>query len=89
MSSACAVELLVCIGVRVCGWPNSSSVVHMEIAVFVLMNSAASSASVADDITDFITCKMLRMAPLLIRILSFPAMNMWLPAWLWAFGSDR
>ncbi len=38
VSNACAVELLVCIGVCVCGWPNSSSVVHMEMAVFALMN---------------------------------------------------
>ncbi len=89
VSSACAVELLVCIGVHACGWPNSLSVVRMEMAVFALMNSAASSASAADDITDFITCNMLRTAPLLIRILSFPAMNMWPPARLWTFGSDR
>ncbi len=89
VSSTCAVELLVCIGVRICGWPNSLSVVRMETVVFELMNSAASSASAADDLTDFITCKMLRMAPLLIGISSFPAMNMWPPAWLWAFSSDR
>ncbi len=89
VSSACAIELLVCIVVRVCGWPNSLSVVHMEMAGFALMNSAASSASAADDITDFITCEMLRTAPLLIGILSSPAMNMWLPARLLTFGSDR
>ncbi len=89
VSSACAVELLVCIGLCVCGWPNSLSVVCMETAVFALMNSVASSASAADDITDFITCKMLRTAPLLIRISLFPAMNIWPPAWLWAFGFDR
>ncbi len=85
MSSVCAVELLVCIGVCICGWPNSLSVACMETAVFVLMNSAASSASAADDITDFITCEMLRTAPLLIGILSSPAMNMWPPARLRAF----
>jgi hypothetical protein len=89
VSSACAVEMLVCIGVHVWGWPNSLSVVRMETAVFALMNSAASSASAADDMTDFIICKMLRMTPLLIGILSSPAINMWPPAWLWAFGSDR
>ncbi len=61
----------------------------METAVFALMNSAASSASMADDMTDFIICKMLRTALLLIGILSSPAMNMWPPARLWAFGSDR
>ncbi len=89
MSSACAVELLACIGVRVCGWRNSLSVVYIEMAVFALMNSAASSASAADDIIDFVTCKMLRTVPLLIGISSFPAMNMWPPAQLRAFGSDR
>ncbi len=89
VSSACAVELLVCISVCVWGWPDSSSIVRMETAVFALMNSAASSASAADDRTDFIICKMLRMAPLLIGSLSYPAMNMWPPARLWVFGSDR
>jgi hypothetical protein len=33
VSSACAVELPVCIGVHVWGWPNSLSVVCMETAV--------------------------------------------------------
>ena len=42
VSSACAVELLVCIGVRVWGWPNSLSVVRMDTAVFALMNNAPS-----------------------------------------------
>ncbi len=89
VSSACAVELSVCIGVHIWGWPNSSSVVHMEMAVFALLDSVASSASAADDMTDFIICKMLWTAPLLIRISSSPAMIMLLPARLWAFGSDR
>ncbi len=89
MSSACAVELSVCIGVCIWGWPNSSSIVHMKTVVFALMNSAASSVSAADDMTDFMIWEMLRMAPLLIGILSSPAMNMWPPAWLRAFSSDR
>ena len=89
MSSACAVELSVCISVRVWGWPNSSSVVRMETAVFVLMNNAPRSASTADDMTDLIICDMLRTAPLFIGILSSPAMNMWPPAWLWALVSDK
>ncbi len=37
VSSACAVELLVCIGFCVCGWPNSLSVVRMETVVFALI----------------------------------------------------
>ena len=76
VSSACAVELSVCIGVRVWGWPNSLSVVRMETAVFALMNNAPSSASAADDMTDLIICDMLRTAPLFIGISSSPAMNM-------------
>ena len=62
MISACAVELSVWIGVRVCGWPKSSSIVRMDMAVFVLMNNAPSSASAADDMTDLIICDMLRTA---------------------------
>ena len=88
VSSACAVELSVCMGVRVWGWPNSSSVVCTETAVFALMN-APSSASAAGDTTDLIICDMMRTAPLFIGILSSPAMNMWPPAWLRALGSDK
>ncbi len=76
VSSARAVELSVCIGVRVWGWPNSSSVVCMDTAVFALMNNAPSSASAADDMTDLIFCNMLRTVPLFIGISSSPAMNM-------------
>ena len=76
VSSACAVELSVCIGVRVWGWPNSSSVVRMDTAVFALMNNAPSSASAADDMTDLIICNMLRTVPLFFGISSSPAMNM-------------
>ena len=84
MNSACAVELSVWIGVRDCRCPNSLSIVWMEMAVFALMNNAPTSASAADDMTDLIICNMLRMAPLFICISSSPAMNMCLPAWLWA-----
>ena len=76
VSSACAVELSVCIGVRVWGWPNSSIVVRMEMAVFALTNNAPSSASAADDMTDLIICDMLRTATLFIGISSSPATNM-------------
>ena len=89
VNSACAVELSVCIGVCVWGWPDSSSVVRMDTAVFVLMNNAPSSASAADDMTDLIICDMLRTAPLFIGISSSPAMNMWPPARLRALGSDK
>ena len=86
VSSAYAVELPVCIGVRIWGWPNSLSIVRMETAVFALMN-VPSSASVADDMTDLIICNMLRMVPLCIGISSSPPM--WSPARLWALDSDK
>ncbi len=89
VSSACAVELSVCMGVRVWGWPNSASVVCMETVVFALMNNAPSSASAVNDMTDLIICDMLRTAPLFVGILSSSAMNMWPPAWLRALDSDK
>ena len=58
VSNACAVALSVCIGVRVWGWPNSSSIERMETTVFALMDNAPSSASVADDMTDLIICRL-------------------------------
>ena len=87
--SACAVELLVWMGVRGCGCPNSSSVRRIDTAVLALMNSAPSSASAADDITALIICEIFNTAPLLMGMSSFPAMNMWPPALLRALGSDR
>ncbi len=89
MSSACAVALLVCIGVRGCGWPSSMSVWCIETAVFALMKRAPNSASAADDMTAQIICEILRMAPLLKGMSSFPAMNMCPPARLQDFGSDE
>ncbi len=61
---------------------------HIETAVFALMKRAPSSASMADDMTAHIICKMLRMAPLFAGMSSFPAINMCLPARLHAFGLD-
>ena len=89
VSSACAVELLVWIGVCGCGCPISLSVCCMDTAVLALMNSAPNSASAADDITAFIICEIINTAPLLMGISSEPAMNMWPPALLQAFGSER
>ena len=89
MSNACAVELLVRMGVHGCGCPISSSVCRMDIAVLALMNSAPNSASAADDITDLMICEIFWTAPLLMGISSEPAMNMWPPALLQAFGSER
>ena len=89
VSSAFAVELSVCIGVSGWGWPSPMSVCRIETAVFALMNNAPNSASAADDMTALIIWEILRTAPLLRGMFSFPAMNMWPPAWLQAFGSDR
>ncbi len=89
VSSACAVALSVCIGVRGCGWPSLVSVCCIETAVFALMNKAPSSAFVADDMMARIIWEMLRTAPLLMGIFSFPTMNMWPPARLQDLGSDR
>jgi hypothetical protein len=76
-------------GVRGCGCPNSLSVCHMDTTVLALMNSTPSSASAADDITALIIFEMFNTAPLLMGISSVPAINMWPPALLQAFGSDR
>ncbi len=89
VSSAWAVELLVCMGVQVCGCPISLRVHRMETAILALMNSAPSLASAADDITALIICNMLSTALLLMGMSSLPAMNMWPPALLRALGSDR
>jgi hypothetical protein len=89
VSMACTVALLVCIGVRGCGGPSLASVWRVETAVFALMKRAPISASAADDMTAQIICKILRTAPLLKGISSFPAMNMCPPARLQDFGFDK
>ncbi len=88
VSSAWAVELLVCMGVQVCGCPISSKMHCMETAVLALMNSAPSLASAANDNTALIICDMLSTTQLLMGMSSSPAMNMWPPALLQVLGSD-
>ena len=56
---------------------------------FALMKRAPNSASAAEDITARIICEILRTAPLFLGISSSVAINMWPPARLRAFGSDR
>jgi hypothetical protein len=80
VSSTCAVELSVWMGVRGCARPNSSNVRCIDTAVLAFMNSAPSLVSVADDITVLIICKIFYTAPLLMGISSVPAINMWPPA---------
>jgi hypothetical protein len=81
VSSAWAVELSVCMGVRVCRCLISSRVRCMETAILALMNNAPSLASAADDITAHNICNMLSTAPLLLGMSSLSAMNMWPPAY--------
>ena len=63
--SASAVALSVWTGVRGWEWPSSAKIFLMCTASRALMKSAASSASEADDMTDFITCAIVKIAPLL------------------------
>ncbi len=70
LSSVWAVELLVWIGVRGCGWPSSKRVWRIETAVLVLTNTAPNSASAMEDITMRMVCDILRMAPLLLHGIS-------------------
>ncbi len=89
MSSVCAVKLLVWMGVHDCECPISLSVICMDTVVLVLMNSAPSLASAANDITASIICKICNTAPLFMGISSVPAMNIWPLALLLAFGFER
>jgi hypothetical protein len=59
------------------------------MAVFASMNRAPNSASSVDDMTAQIICEILRTAPLLKGILSFPAMNMCPSVQIQDFGSDK
>jgi hypothetical protein len=88
VSRAFVVLLSVCIGVGGWGWPSSSSVWRIEMAVFALIKRALSSASVVDDMTARIIFKILRTAPLFVGMLSLPAMKMCPPTRLHAFGLD-
>ncbi len=45
VSSACAVALSVCIGVRGCGWLSSMRVSRMEMAVFALIHPPSTTAT--------------------------------------------
>ena len=61
----------------------------MYIASLAMIYNAASSASVADDITFLTMCAILRMAPLLGGISEPLERKKWPPALLLAFGSLR
>ena len=61
----------------------------MYTASFAMMYNAASSAYVADDMTCFIMCAMLRIAPLFAGISVSSDRKKCPPALLRAFGSLR
>ena len=63
VTTKCAVELSVCMGVLGCGWPIFTSVICCGTASRALMNIAPISASVADVITILIICAMFNTAP--------------------------
>ena len=62
--TASAIELSVCMGVGGCLCPSSSKIIRIYTASRAIMYSAASSASVAEDITCLMTCAIFKMAPL-------------------------
>ena len=61
----------------------------MYTASLAMIYSAVSSASVADDMTCFIMCVMLRIAPLFAGIPVLSDKKKFPPALLCAFGSLR
>ena len=88
-TTASAIELSVCIGVGGCLWPSSSSTHLIYTASRAMMYNAASSASVADDMTFLMMCAMLRIAPLFGGSFVLYDIKKWPPARLRALGSLR
>ena len=76
-------------GVCGCMWPISVRSWRIGTASRVLMYSAPSSASAAEDITALMSWTMLRTAPLLCGFVTSDDMKKWPPARLRAFGSLR
>ena len=81
--------LSVCIGVRGCGCPISSSVLRAGTASRPLMNIAPISASAADVITALIIWAMFSTAPLFAGFSESLDIKKCPPARLRAFGSLR
>ncbi len=84
-----AIALSVCIGVGDCLWPISLRMICMYTASCAMMYSITSSASVADAITFFIMCAMLRMDLLLAGSCMSLDKKKCPPALLRALGSLR
>ena len=70
-------------------WPISVRSCHIGTASHVLIYSAPSSASAAEDITALMSWAMLRTAPLLCGFATSDDMKKWPPAQLQAFRSLR
>ena len=88
-TTASSIELSVCNGVGGCLCPISSKMVLMYTASLSIMYNATNYDSVADDMTCFIMCNMLRNDLLFCGMVEPLDREKWLPALLRAFGSLR
>ena len=84
-----AVELSVCIGVLGFFCPNTSRVIRMYAAYRASMYRAPSLASAADDMTFFMICEMVSMAPLFGGNTVLMDMKKWPPFRLRGYGLLR
>jgi hypothetical protein len=84
-----AVVLSVCIGVGGSLCTKYSSVCQARMASLQLMYRAPISASAADDMTALMICEIVRIAPLLLGIVSLFDMKKCPPALLRALVSER
>ena len=89
VTTECAAELSVCIGVLGCGCPISDRNILCGTASLVLMYIAPISASAADVMTDFMIWLMFKLAPLLAGISALLDKKKCPPARLLAHGSLR
>ena len=84
-----AIALSVCDGFGICLCPIPSKIILMYTALRVMMQSATSSASVADFMTRLIMCAMLIIVQLFWGIVASLDKNKFPPARLLAFGLLR
>ena len=89
VTTACAAELSVCIGVLGCGCPISDSVILCGTAYLALMYIAPILSSAADVMTAFMIWVIFKTAPLLAGIAALLDKKKCPPTWLLAPGSLR
>ena len=89
VTTTSAEVLSVCIGVDGCLWPIASNAWRAGIAFLQFMKRAPNSASVAEDMTAFMICEMVRTDPLFGGTAESSDMKKCPPALLLAFDSDR